>query len=295
VAGETRQGVIGSLFMGLTVGVIAAPCIGPFVAGLLLHVGAVGDPVFGFSIFFVLALGLGLPFLVLATLSGSVSALPRSGGWMVWVKKVFGFIMLGMAVYFLTRSPKLVPEALFAPFLAVLAVIGGIYLGWIDKTTTFGGGTGFLRVKRVTGVVFIVLGIAAVVAPRLMAPGEGIAWRPYADAELEAAAGSARPIIVDFSAAWCIPCKELDHFTFAAPAVVDQAGAFITLKADLTDAGSPAVKALKERFDVRGVPTVIFLAPDGDEMSDLRFTGIIEPEAFLERMRSALDRLDDGV
>jgi thiol:disulfide interchange protein DsbD len=289
VAGETRQGVLGSLFMGLTVGIIAAPCIGPFVLALLTYVGATGNPVIGFSVFFVLALGLGIPFMVLAVVSGSVSALPRSGGWMVWVKKVFGFVMIGMAIYFLTRSPKLVPEALFLPLVAATAIIGGVYLGWIEKSTSMGGG--FNKVKRAVGVLMILLGIGAVVAPRFMVPPEGIEWTPFAHEQLAEATGNGMPVIVDFSAAWCIPCKELDHYTFATPTVVERAHAFVTLKADLTESGSPAVKAIKEQFGVLGVPTVIFLAPDGTEMEDLRFTGLIKPEDFLARMESALERI----
>ncbi|HWN83297.1 MAG TPA: cytochrome c biogenesis protein CcdA, partial [Candidatus Udaeobacter sp.] len=118
VASGTRQGPIGSLLMGLTVGIIAAPCIGPFVLGLLTYVGARGNPLLGFSLFFVLALGLGVPFLFLATASGSLANLPRSGGWMVWVKKIFGFVLLGMAIYFLTRSERLIPEKFLFPLLA---------------------------------------------------------------------------------------------------------------------------------------------------------------------------------
>jgi thiol:disulfide interchange protein DsbD len=294
VAGETRQGVIGSLFMGLTVGIIAAPCIGPFVLALLTYVGSTGNPVIGFSVFFVLAIGLGIPFMFLATISGSVSALPRSGGWMVWVKKVFGFIMLAMAVYFLTRSPKLIPEQLFLPLVAALALIGGIYLGWVEKSTSLGGG--FNRVKKAVGTLLILIAIALPLVPRFITPAEGIAWTPFEHTELASAAERDMPVIVDFSAAWCIPCKELDHYTFATPSVVETAMSFVTLKADLTDPGSPAVKALKEQFGVLGVPTVIFLRPDGTEMEDLRFTGLIKPEEFLGKMQDALGRLeDDGV
>jgi len=294
VAGETRQGVIGSLLMGLTVGIIAAPCIGPFVLALLTYVGATGSPVIGFSVFFVLAVGLGIPFLILATISGSVSALPRSGAWMVWVKKVFAFILLAMAVYFLTRSPRLIPERLFLPILAVLALIAGVYLGWIEKSTSLGGG--FLRVKRLVGALLILAAIALPFVPRLITPPQGITWQPFTQEELATATARGMPVIVDFSAAWCIPCKELEHYTFAAPAVVERAAAFVTLKADLTESGSPEVKALKEQFGVLGVPTVVFLDTDGGEMEDLRFTGLIKPEDFLGRMESALERLtDDGV
>ncbi|MFQ5905722.1 MAG: cytochrome c biogenesis protein CcdA, partial [bacterium] len=100
-AGSGRGGVLGSLVMGLTLGVVVAPCVGPFVLGLLTYVGKQGNPLLGFWMLFTLAIGMGLPLVVLGVLSGSISKLPRSGEWMVWVKKVFGFILFGMAVYFL--------------------------------------------------------------------------------------------------------------------------------------------------------------------------------------------------
>jgi thiol:disulfide interchange protein DsbD len=176
--------------------------------------------------------------------------------------------------------------------VAAIAIIGGIYLGWIEKSTSLGGG--FNKVKYVVGALMIALGIAAAVAPRFMVPPEGIEWTPFAQVELEQASSSGLPVIVDFSAAWCIPCKELDHYTFAEPSVVQLADQFVTLKADLTNSASPAVKSLKDQFSVLGVPTVIFLRPDGTEMEDLRFTGLIKPEVFRAKMESALERLEGG-
>ena len=101
LGGKNRSGYIGTLFMGLTVGLIAAPCIGPFVLGLLTYVSELGDPVMGFWMFFILAIGLGTPFLFLGIFSGAATRLPRSGAWMVWVRNAFGFILIGMAIYFL--------------------------------------------------------------------------------------------------------------------------------------------------------------------------------------------------
>ena len=84
-AAKSYTGYFGSLFMGLTLGVVAAPCIGPFVLGLLTWVASMGSPWLGFVIFFTLSLGLGLPLFLLAMFSGQIEKLPRSGGWMVWI------------------------------------------------------------------------------------------------------------------------------------------------------------------------------------------------------------------
>ncbi len=129
--GEARSGYFGALFMGLTMGVVAAPCIGPFVVGLLTFVGAKGDPVFGFFIFFVLALGLGAPYLFLGVFSGKIKSLPRSGEWMIAVKKIFGFILIGMAIYFLL---PLFPESIRGFLLPSFMVLSSVYLLVFDKT-----------------------------------------------------------------------------------------------------------------------------------------------------------------
>ena len=131
LGGTNRSGYFGTLLMGLTVGLIAAPCIGPFVLGLLTYVGNLGDPYMGFLMFFVLALGLGTPFLVLGIFSGAITHLPRSGAWMIWVRNLFGFVLIGMAIYFL--QPLIPGEKLYLYILALLVSIGAIYLGWLDK------------------------------------------------------------------------------------------------------------------------------------------------------------------
>ena len=100
-AGGAKAGMFGAFFMGLTMGIVAAPCIGPFVLGLVTYVATKQDPYFGFLMFFVLAMGLGLPYLFLAIFSGKIKNLPRAGEWMEAVKHIFGIILIGMALYFL--------------------------------------------------------------------------------------------------------------------------------------------------------------------------------------------------
>ncbi|MBI4827856.1 MAG: hypothetical protein HY804_03465 [Nitrospinae bacterium] len=150
--GENRAGSLGALVMGLTAGIIAAPCVGPFVIGLLTFVGEKGDPALGFLLFFTLALGLGLPFVALALFSGAVNFLPRSGVWMVWVRQVFGFILLGMALYF---AQPLIPEKMFLPLAGVFGVAAGLWLGWLSKVRAPG---------RAFGAVRVMVGVLAVAA-----------------------------------------------------------------------------------------------------------------------------------
>ncbi|HET6463330.1 MAG TPA: cytochrome c biogenesis protein CcdA, partial [Candidatus Krumholzibacteria bacterium] len=125
VAGTGRQGRTGAFLMGLTVGIVAAPCIGPFVLGLLTFVGEQHSLVLGFSLFFVLALGLGLPFVVLAVASGNIGRLPKSGEWMEWVRRLFGVVLLAMAAYFLRT---VIGDHVYYALLGTLLVVGGVML-----------------------------------------------------------------------------------------------------------------------------------------------------------------------
>lgn len=97
---SAKKGVLGALVMGALLGIVAAPCVGPVVAALLVYVGAKANVALGFLLFFVLSLGLGLPYLVLGTLSGSLKSLPRSGAWMEKLKKVFAVLLVAAALYY---------------------------------------------------------------------------------------------------------------------------------------------------------------------------------------------------
>src|SRR5204863_2129748 len=128
LGGTTATSVAGTFGSGLLVGVFAAPCVGPPVVALLAVVGAKGDPWFGFLSFFVLALGLGAPYLVLGTFSNLLQTLPRSGDWMEWVKKLFGVVLLAIAAFYVLLG---VAPGLVAWVVPVALVAGGGYLGFI--------------------------------------------------------------------------------------------------------------------------------------------------------------------
>jgi thiol:disulfide interchange protein DsbD len=281
IGGKNRQGFFGTFMMGLTVGIIAAPCIGPFVLGLLTFVGEKGDPLLGFSMFFALSLGLGLPFVVLAMFSGALSSLPRSGMWMVWVKQVFGFIMLLMAVYFLQ---PLLPKNWYAPVLGLTLAVAGVTLGWITKVAK--AGRVFKGIRWVTGLAFIAGGVFFLV-PAKGESGPRITWEKATVIAIESAKTAGKPVIVDFTADWCLPCKELESFTFSDKSVVEFSRSFVMLKADVTTGGDAEIETLKKRFNVAGVPTIVFIGKDGAEKAELRVVGFADAPAFLGKMKGA--------
>lgn len=273
VSGAT-QGAVGALFMGVTMGIVAAPCVGPVVIGLLVFVGSQQNALLGFELFFALGLGMGLPYIALAMAAGSIRNLPRSGEWLVWVEHLFGFLLLGMALYFL--SP-LLPGWLRQWLLPGFVGVAGVYLGFFDRAGR--GVRYFLPLQRAVGLAAVVLAVW-IIWPR---PAESaIDWKPFEREHLTAAAGSSQPAIVDFVADWCIPCHEMDATTFVDPGVRAEAGRFAMLKADITHENETTMKWVAD-FEVQGVPTVLFIDSSGKEVE--RLVGYVGPEDMIGAMR----------
>lgn len=283
--GTARQGFVGALFMGLTVGVLAAPCIGPFVLGLLTYVGNLGKPVMGFLMFFTLAWGMGLPFLVLGTVSGSISHLPQSGNWMIWVRKVFGFVLIAMAIYF---ARPIIGATLSTVGYIIVALVAGIYLGWIERTAI--ERKLFVSIRRVFGIICIAGAILIAAMPggpiRHREAAAGIVWTPYSEQALSEAAAAGKPVMIDFTADWCIPCHELDRSTFSDPRVTALAVRFVPLRVDMTRVGERE-KSIRDKYSIRGVPTIIFIDGTGAERGDLRVTGFVGPGPFSKTLERA--------
>ena len=289
VAGTAKQGLVGAFLMGLTVGIVAAPCIGPFVLALLTFVGESGNPALGFSLFFTLAIGLGLPFLFLALVSGNITRLPRSGEWMDWVKKLFGVVLVAMAIFFL--EPHIGDTAYYLA-MGLLMIAAGVYLGFVRKTQT--SALLFRSFKRFVGIAAPLFGLYLILAPGHIlarnAPEGGIPWKTYDGKILSEAKTSGRPVLIDFSADWCLPCKELDHRVFSQTDAVAATADVVTLRADLTETASPEVARIKREYAIKGVPTIVFIGSDGVEREDLRVVGMVEKREFLARV----ERLKKG-
>jgi thiol:disulfide interchange protein DsbD len=283
-AARNYAGFFGSLVMGLTLGIVAAPCIGPFVVGIIIMVANMRDPVFGFWIFFSLSMGMGLPLFVLAMLSGQLSRLPKSGEWMIWVRKVMGWVMIGAAAYFV--SP-LLPDVFGVGLLAAVAVAAGVHLGWIESAAGRPGAFGWIK----KGIGIVCLGFACVLIWNAL-PGETVKWTPFSDAALAEAKESGKPVIIDFYADWCSPCRRLEKLTFRDRSIIDAASKdFVMIRVDLTHSGDHENERAVRHFNVRGVPTVVFLKPGGDERTDLRVMDIMPPGEFLERMNQLKDSI----
>ena len=273
-AGTARPGYAGALLMGLGMGVVAAPCIGPIVLGLLLMVQRSGSALFGFALFFTLALGLGVPYIGLAMAAGHIRRLPRSGEWLKWVEELFGFILAGLALYFLD---PVIPNNLMSRILPYYAAGVGIYLGFISREGR--SWRPFLVLRSALGIV-AVGALAFMLYPR-HAP-EKLRFEPFNPELLASAAEARKPVLIDFSADWCIPCREMDHSTFVDPSVVSEAKRFVRMKANLT-AQDKVTEALTSKFDIQGVPTTMLIDSAGKVAQ--RKVGYIGPREMLAELR----------
>jgi thioredoxin:protein disulfide reductase len=275
LGGQNASGFIGVFISGLVVGVFAAPCIGPPIIALLAFVGSKGDPVFGFWSFFILSMGLGFPYLILGTFSGLLQKLPRSGVWMVWVKKVFGIVLVGVGLFYLGLAffPKFTPWV-----IALTLLLGGLYLGFIEQSGL--DKKGFRLTKWIVGTAGLVAGVMMV----MNLQKEGVEWTPFSQEQLESAIADNRPVVLDFYADWCIPCLELDRVTFVNPDVIDALDDFVRLKVDLTNFESEESEIIRQQFNIIGVPTIVFIDASGAEVGPARVTGFLNASDFLQRV-----------
>jgi thiol:disulfide interchange protein DsbD len=278
LGGADATSLLGIFLSGLAVGIIAAPCVGPFVVAVLALLAQRGDALFGFQTMFAMSLGLGLPYLFLALFSNLIQSLPRSGDWMLWVKKVFGVLLAAIGLYYalIGLAPRLATWILPAALL-----LGGLYLGFVDRHGS--AKRGFRVLKRALGALAMLAGIPFV----MLLLVEGLRFQPYDEAAVQAALAAGRPVMLEFSADWCVPCHELDRSTFIDRRVIARSRDFAIFKVDLTRYDSPGSKTLRARYGVTGVPEILFFARGG-EVREARVIGFIPPRLFLEHLEMVL-------
>ena len=279
LGGTSGSGFIAIYLSGLVVGVFAAPCVGPPVIALLTFVATKGSASFGFWAFFTLSLGLGFPYLILGTFSGLLKKIPRSGSWLVWVEHLFGIILVGAALFYfsLAAAPKL---AVYVIPMTLMS--GGIYLGFIDKNG---------KEKPTLKYIQWIFGIIALAGGLLFANNlrnKGIAWEKYSDETLVQAKTNGVPVIIDFYADWCIPCLELDRSTWTDAEVLRETKDIKKIKVDLTHFDSPDAESLRKKFNVSGVPTIIFIRADGKESIESRIVGYTSAKEFLIKLKQTI-------
>jgi len=283
IVGRSREGTVGSFIMGLTVGFVIAPCAAGIIIGLVGLIAKLGLVVKGTLLFFVMGLGLGVPYLFLATFSGLLDKLPQSGMWMTWIRKLFGVLLIGVAIYFLIPQLDHIYNKL-GFFIGILGIFGGLLLGFLDHEH---GYTKSFKIGRaVFGILLIALGLNWTNGAIHSKPSE-INWIKYSNQSTEELMRDGKPVFMDFYADWCAPCKQLDRQTFSDPQVVALAKSFTMIKVDCT-APDAQTKKFMRTYKVTGMPTLVFLSKSGKEIDKLREIGFIGASKFLKSMNTAI-------
>ncbi|MFA7242159.1 MAG: protein-disulfide reductase DsbD [Sulfuricellaceae bacterium] len=298
-ANQIKGGKLGGVFaMGALSAVIVGPCVAAPLAGALLYIGQTHDVLLGGAALFAMALGMGVPLLLVGLSAGAL--LPRAGGWMNTVKSFFGVLMLGMAIWLV--SPVIPPVAHMLAWAALL-IISAIYLHALDPLPHPAGG--FRKFWKGAGVIALLVGVSLFVGALsggrdILQPLSGFQAsaaesktahlkfervNSVADLENRLKQAAGKQVMLDFYADWCVSCKELERFTFADAKVAARLAGVVLLQADVT-ANSADDKALLQRFGLFGPPGVIFFGKDGQETG--RMVGYEPPEKFLAGLETAL-------
>ncbi len=278
-----KGGVAGVAIMGFLSALIVGPCVAPPLAGALIYIGQTGDAVLGGAALFVMSLGMGLPLLAIGI--GAGKYMPRPGGWMTTVSKIFGIVMLAIALWMLER---IISSSLFM-FLGSFLLIGtSLYLKIFEN----------LIVRLITTIIFIygvivftgaISGGTNILDPLENFKGGAVAIEKESHeyiyvstvAQLEdLVQKSKKPVMVDFWATWCVSCKELDNITFEDEAVKKELAKYQLVKVDVTK-NTQDDKELMKKFNLFGPPALIFYK-NGKEQEEKRIIGYKNPQEFLK-------------
>lgn len=283
--GKEKQGILGIAIMGFLSALIVGPCVAPPLAGALVYIGQTGDAILGGLALFVMSLGMGVPLLLIGL--GAGKFMPKPGGWMESITKIFGIVMLGVAIWLLDR----VLDASIIIYLWALLLLGSaIYLKIYQHILT----QLITVVIFILGVILFVGAISGATNPlnplekftsskMTQVSDEKLIFKKVKNIqELKLAIkNSNKPVMLDFWASWCVSCKELEEITFQDEQVINKLQEFTLLKADVTE-NNDEDKALQKKFGVVGPPALIFWDKDKNEIQASRIIGYKNPKDFLE-------------
>ncbi len=289
-----RGGLAGVAVMGFLSALIVGPCVAPPLAGALIYIGQTGDALLGGAALFVMSLGMGAPLILIGT--GAGRFMPKPGGWMSAVSRVFGVVMLAVAIWMLSR---IIPDSVSMVLWAALFVVSAVYLGALEPLENGRGWSalfkgigvfmllygGFLLFGAFTGASSPLDPLKALKRPVGNLPGVTAAHLRFErvetlDALLRKIDSAKRPVMVDFSAEWCVSCKELEENTFTDPKVIFALNGFDLYQVDVTK-NSEEQKRIMRHFGIFGPPAILFFR-DGKEIASQRVSGYKPPDEFLK-------------
>jgi len=290
----------GVFVMGALSAIIVGPCVAAPLAGALLYIGQTHDALLGGTALFSMALGMGVPLLLIGASAGTL--LPKAGGWMESVKKFFGVLLLAVAIWLIS---SLIPISVQMLLWAVLLILSAIFLHALDALPQHHV-SNWHKLWKGVGILALLVGTAYLIgalsgARDILRPLGGLGGNAQAAApatlqfarvknlaELDAriAQAGGKTVMLDFYADWCVSCKEMERNTFSDPKVQDKLKNALLLQADVT-ANSDEDKAMLARFQLFGPPATLFYDKQGKELADFRVTGYQDVVQFLQSLQNA--------
>ncbi|PNI02780.1 protein-disulfide reductase DsbD [Vibrio diazotrophicus] len=288
LSNQQRGGRLAGVFaMGAISGLVCSPCTTAPLSGALLYVAQSGDLLTGGVALYALAIGMGIPLILVAVFGNRL--LPKAGAWMGKVKTAFGFILLAAPIFLLER---LLPEIWATALWSALGFTAFAWLYHVKNSLPFGGW------KQSTLGIIAILGLLASAQPALNYWFNGaqteqqqstISFKRIANvdelnAELEKAKLAGKAVMLDFYADWCVACKEFEKYTFHQPDVEQKLKDIVLLQADVTRNQPQDIELLKQ-MDVLGLPTIEFWNDKGERVPNARITGFMQAERFLQHLK----------
>ena len=311
-AGQLKGGQLTGVFgMGALSALIVGPCVAAPLAGALLYISQSGDVVLGGSALFMMALGMGVPLLLLGTSAGAL--LPRAGAWMESIKRFFGVLLLGVAIWLISPVINDVAHMLL---WAALLIISAMYLHAIDPLPD--RASGLQKFLKGVGVIALLLGVALLIgvlsgSRDVLQPlsklgvtnasttstdmnGAGVTnyqtlpfqrVKTVTELDEQIRQSQDKYIMVKFYADWCISCKEMERFTLSDPQVQSRLQDVVLLQIDVTN-GTPDDAALLKRFKLFGPPGILFIDRQGNDVPDIKIIGFLNKKDFLTVLNAVL-------
>lgn len=292
---SSKGGFIGVAIMGFLSALIVGPCVAAPLAGALVYIGQTGDALLGAVALFSMSIGMGLPLILVGVSAGKF--MPKPGAWMTMVNAIFGVLMLGVAIWMLE---KVVSTEITSLLYALLGLGFALYFGAFDKDGHI--------IKRTVAVVIFIYSLALFLGflagkPNMAKPleflvGSSVNTQMQKHDELQfkvvksidelnavLEANKGKKILLDFSAEWCVACKEFDEITFSDPAVIAEMKNFVLVRADVT-ANDEQTKAMSKKYGVFGPPVIIFFDQNLAVLTSKTIVGFTEPQKFLTHLKT---------
>ncbi|RUM66135.1 MAG: thiol:disulfide interchange protein [Sulfurospirillum sp.] len=299
------NGFFGVALMGALSALIVGPCVAPPLAAALIFIGQTGDILLGGLALFLLGLGMGAPLLLIGL--GGGKFMPRPGGWMTKVSYVFGVIMLGIAISFLSR---ILPPQASMLLWSVLFIASGVYAGALEPFKE--GANGAYKFIKVIAVILLAYGLILMFATftggkspldplknlqvnskmqNLNSSNQAINFKIVQNKKdlAKEIATAKKPVFIDFSAKWCASCKELEDETFSDPRVQELMNRFKLIRIDVTK-NSKTDLALQKTFGIVGPPAIVFYDLNKNELKDLQVVGFKDADKFIDILKKVLER-----